>query len=150
MYRRILVAIDGSPHAERALNHACGLAAGLSATLCVLHVVDTGWLGLELELAIDTSKIGMARREAGETLLRYAQAAAQAAGVKAETLLLETTTPADSIAGVIVQAAVDGSADVVVLGTHGRKGLERMLLGSVAEGMARLSPVPVLLVPFHK
>lgn len=149
MYRRILVAIDGSPHAEHALKHACGLAAGLSAALCIVHVIDTGWLGLGLELAIDTAQASQARREAGETLLRYAHAAAQAAGVAAEIRLLETETPASLVAAAIAKAAVDCSADVAVLGTHGRKGVERMLLGSVAEGMARLSPIPVLLVPFR-
>jgi len=150
MYERIVVAIDGSPHAEQALRHACGLATALPARLRIVHVVDTGWLGMEMELAIDTEQAARARREAGATLLRYAHAWAQAAGVEPETRLLETETPADHIAVILAREAADWPADIVVLGTHGRKGLERMLVGSVAEGMARLSSVPVLLVPFHK
>lgn len=149
MYQHIIVAIDGSPHAEHALNHACGLAVALSAKLRLVHVIDTGWLGLGTELAIDTQQTSQARRDAGEVLLRYAHASAQAVGVEAETRLLETGTPADHIASTLVQAVAEWPADAVVIGTHGRKGLERMLLGSVAEGMVRLSPVPVLLVPHH-
>jgi nucleotide-binding universal stress UspA family protein len=147
MYKQILVAIDGSPHAEQALRHALGLAAGLSAALRIVHVVDTGWLGLGMELAIDTAQISRARRDVGEKLLQAARASAKAAGVEAETRLVETGTPTDHVAAMIASEAADWPADMVVLGTHGRKGVERILLGSVAEGMARLSSVPVLLVP---
>ncbi len=147
MYTRILVAIDGSPHSERARTHALGLARGLAAALRIVHVVDTGWLGVGMELAIDTAELGRARREAGGQLLAGAQAAARAAGVEAEVRLLEMATPAEHVAARIAGEAADWPADLVVLGTHGRRGLERMLLGSVAEGVARLSAVPVLLVP---
>lgn len=147
MYRQILVAIDGSPHSGRTLNHAIGLAAALSARLRIVHVVDTAWLGLGMELAIDTERMSRARREAGTRLLQDALASAQAAGIEAEVWLDETGTPTDHVAAIIAKAAMDWPADLAVLGTHGHKGLERMLLGSVAEGMARLSPIPILLVP---
>lgn len=147
MYARILVAIDGSPHSERALSHAIGLAKGLSAALCIAHVVDSGWLGVGMELAIDTMPLTQARHAAGEKLLADARQAAQAAGLAAETCLVEMATPADHVAALIAKEAADRSADLVVLGTHGRRGVERLLLGSVAEGVARLSPVPVLLIP---
>ena len=147
MYTRILVAVDGSPHSERALSHALGLAKGLSAALRLVHVVDTGWLGLGMELAIDTVQLSRARRDAGEKLLAGARESAQAAGLEAEVRLVEMATPADHVAALIAKEAADWPADLVVLGTHGRRGLERMLLGSVAEGVARLSTVPVLLIP---
>ena len=147
MYKQILVAIDGSPHSERALSHAIGLADGLSATLRIVHVIDTGWLGLGMELGIDTVQMSQAHREAGEKLLQDARATAQVAGLEAEIRLVEMGAPADHVAANIAKEAADWPADLVVLGTHGRRGLERMLLGSVAESMARLSPVPVLLIP---
>lgn len=147
MYTHILVAIDGSPHSEHALKHAVGLAKGLSAALRIVHVVDTGWLGLGMELAVDTVQLSQARREAGEQLIAKARESAQAAGLEAEIQLAEMATPADHVAALIAKEAVAWPADLVVLGTHGRRGLERMLLGSVAEGVARLSAAPVLLVP---
>lgn len=150
MYERILVAVDGSRSAKRALDHAAGLAGRLSAALRIVHVVDTAWLGLGMELAIDTEHIRRARCEAGERLLHDACAACRVAGVEAGSGLLETGTPADRVAAIIAREAAAWSADVVVLGTHGRSAIERVLLGSVAEGVARLSPVPVLLVPLNE
>lgn len=146
MYQRIIVAIDGSPYAEHALRHAVGLARGLSAALCIVHVVDTGWLGLGMELSFDTEPLARARRTAGADLLEDARRTAQAAGLDAETRLEELASPKDSVAAAIARVAAAWPADLVVVGTHGRRGVERMLLGSVAEGAARLSPVPVLLV----
>ncbi|HYA38548.1 MAG TPA: universal stress protein, partial [Candidatus Methylomirabilis sp.] len=147
MYSRILVAVDGSSHADRAVRHAAGIAKGLSAALRIIHVVDMGWLPLGPELAIDIGAIAKARRAVGEKILAAARETARAAGVEAEIKLVETATPTQRIAGAIADEAAGWPADVVVLGTHGRRGVERLLLGSVAEGVARLSTVPVLLIP---
>jgi nucleotide-binding universal stress UspA family protein len=147
MYSRILVAVDESPPAGHAVTHAAGLAKGLSAALRIVHVVDMGWLPLGPELAVDIEAITKARRTAGEKILAAAGEAARSAGVEAETRLLETATPTQRIADAIADAAAGWPADVVVLGTHGRRGVERALLGSVAEGVARLSAMPVLLIP---
>jgi nucleotide-binding universal stress UspA family protein len=147
MYSRILVAVDESPHAEHAVRHAAGIAQGLSAALRIVHVVDMSWLPLGPELAIDIETIAKARRAAGEKILAAAREAARNAGVEAETGLLETATPTQRISAAIVDEAASWPADVVVLGTHGRRVVERLLLGSVAEGVARRSTVPVLLVP---
>ena len=148
MYSRILVAVDESPHAGHALTHAAGLAKGLSAALRIVHVADMGWLPLGPELAIDIEAVAKARRAAGEKILAAAREAARATEVEAETRLLETATPTQRIAAAIADEAARWPADVVVLGTHGRHGVERLLLGSVAEGLARLSAVPVLLIPW--
>ena len=147
MYTRILVAVDGSPHAEHAFRHALGLARGLSAALCIVHVVDSGWLGLGMELAIDTENLSRARHAAGEKLLADARATAGAVGIEAEVRLVELATPAEHVAALLAREASSWPADLVVLGTHGHRNLERMLLGSVAERVARLSAAPVLLVP---
>jgi nucleotide-binding universal stress UspA family protein len=147
MYSRILVAVDGSQTSEHALRHAIGLAKSLSATLGVVHVVDMGWLALGPELAIDIEAIAKARRAAGEEILGTAREVARAAGLAAEARLVETGTPTQRVPAAIADEAASWPADVVVLGTHGRRVVERLLLGSVAEGVARLSTVPVLLVP---
>lgn len=149
MYSKILVAVDGSDTSLHALQQAIELARNLSATLRIVHVVDMNWLPLGPELAIDIEAISAVRRSAGEKILAAAREAAQKAGLEAESTLMETETPTQHVAETIAKEASRWPADLVVLGTHGRRGFERMLLGSVAEGMARRSPVPVLLIPSH-
>jgi len=147
MYSRILVAIDGSPTSEHALRQAIGLAKGLSSALRIVHIVDMGVLPAGAELAVDMESVMKARRAAGDTVLKGAQDACRAAGVEAETRLIETGTPAQRVANLIADEAKSWRAELVVTGTHGRTGVARMLVGSVAEGIARVSPAPVLLVP---
>jgi nucleotide-binding universal stress UspA family protein len=147
MYTRILVAVDGSAHSERVLRHAIEAVRGTSAALRIVHVMDLGPLLLGPEFAIDIAPIAKARRTEGEEILAAAREVAQSAGVTAETQLLETGTPTRHVAEAIAGEAARWPADVVVLGTHGRRGVERLLLGSVAEGVARRSVIPVLLVP---
>jgi nucleotide-binding universal stress UspA family protein len=149
MYSRILVAVDGSPTSDHALRHAIGLAKELTAELRVVHVIDMGVLVLAPELAIDIGAITQAHRAAGERMLKSARDACRTAGIEAETRLLETGTPAQRIATVIADEAAAWPADVVVAGTHGRSGVQRLLLGSVAESIVRISPTPVLLIPQH-
>lgn len=146
MYERILVAVDGSPASARAVTHAIAMSKAFGARLRVLHVVDMGWLAVGPELAVDTHRIAAARRAEGENDLADALEQARAAGVAAETSLVETGAPGQRLASQIVQEAQGWPADLIVLGTHGRGGAERLLLGSVAEGVARRSSVPVLLV----
>lgn len=149
MYSRILIAIDGSTTSAHALQQAIDLAKELSAALRVVHIVDMGVLPLGPELAIDVGGIVKARRAAGEQVLNTAREACSAAGIEAEIRLLETGTPAQRIATAIADEATAWAADLVVAGTHGRTGVQRMLLGSVAEGIARILPVPVLLIPLR-
>ncbi len=147
MYSRILVAIDGSPGATHALQHAVGLAKGLSASLRIIHVVDIGLLPYGPELGIDIDAQLDARYAAAEKILAAARDSVQAPELEVETRLLDTATPVQHVAAAIAEAASGWPADLLVLGTHGRRGVERWLLGSVAEGVARRSTVPVLLVP---
>jgi nucleotide-binding universal stress UspA family protein len=149
MYARILVAIDASPNAEHALQHATGLAKGLSAALRIVHVVDLGWIALGPELAIDVDSVSKARHAAGEKLLAAAQARVRESGLDAEIKLVETAIPTQHIAAAIADEAAAWPADLLVVGSHGLRGVTRLLLGSVAEGVARRSSVPVLLVPLH-
>lgn len=108
------------------------------------------WLPIGPELAIDTDAISTARRSAGEKIIATAREAAQKAGFKTETALIETETPTQHVAEAIAQEASRWPADMVVLGSHGRRGFQHLILGSVAEQMVRLSTGPVLLVPSAK
>jgi nucleotide-binding universal stress UspA family protein len=150
MFSNILMAYDGSPTSLHALKQAIELVRSLSARLRIVHVIDMGWLPISPEVAIDMEALAKARRSSGEKFLSAARELAQAAGVEAETKIAETANPAHHAAESIAEEAASWPADLVVLGTHGRRGLERLLLGSVADQMTRLSSVPVLLVPLAK
>jgi nucleotide-binding universal stress UspA family protein len=147
MYSRILVAVDGSANSAHALQHAAGLAKGLSASLRLIHVVDMGLMPYGPELGVDIDTLLESRYAAVEKLLADARDSVKQTGLEVETQLLDTVKPTVHVATTIAEAAVSWPADLVVLGTHGRRGMERWLLGSVAEGVARRSTVPVLLVP---
>ena len=141
MYKRILVPVDGSTTSNLALDGAIGLAKGRQARLRVVHVIDTINLGVD-----SMADIAGPLRESGWRLLREAEARARRARIKVETNLLEIQKFADRISDLVVKEAATWRADVIVMGTHGRRGLNRLLLGSVADGVVRVSPVPVLLV----
>lgn len=147
MYSRILVAVDESDTSRHALQQAIELARKLSATLRMVHVLDMSWLPIGPEVAIDTAALSAARRGVGEKIIAAARDAAQQAGFEAEAALIETETPIQQVAEAIAREASRWGADLVVLGTHGRRGFQHLMLGSVAEKVARLSPGPVLLVP---
>lgn len=147
MVSRILVAVDGSPGAARALAHAADLAKALSASLRIIHVVDIGLMPYGPEIGIDIDALIKSRYEAAEKLLAAARDSVQASGLDVDTRLLDMATPTQHVAAAIADAASVWPADLLVLGTHGRRGVERWLLGSVAEGVARRATVPVLLVP---
>ena len=102
MYKHILVALDGSPHSEKALQHALQLAKETSAELRILHVVDMTWMLVGTEFAIDTTQVDAARQQVGERILAKAKTTADAAGVNAQTLLVKTDTPAPHIADTVV------------------------------------------------
>ncbi len=144
MYQRILVPIDGSDTSQRALEEA--LKLGDSATrLRLVHVAEEIYaLDADGYAYIDYAVLREAVRNSGERLLEQAAKKVQQAGGKVETALLETE--GERIPSVIDAEAKAWRADVIVIGTHGRSGLSRLLLGSVAEGVARVASVPVLLV----
>lgn len=150
MYSKILVGVDESDTSRHALEQAIELARGLSASLRVVHVVDMSWLPLGPEIAVDTAALSAARRGVGERIIASARETARLAGFEADAALLETETPVQHVAEAMAREAARWGADLVVLGTHGRRGFQRLVLGSAAEQMARLSPVPVLLVPSPK
>lgn len=145
MYSRILVPTDGSATSERALSEAVRLARICSARLRVIHVVDplTHITGFE-NPHVYTSEIFPAMLEAGDELLARSRAAIEAESVEVETELIQSS--GERVSRIIVEQAQAWGAELIVLGTHGRRGVDRVLMGSDAEQVARTSPVPVLLV----
>lgn len=149
MFKQILVAIDGSPTGNRGLKAAIELASGHAASLTVIHVVDdmqsVSYIGDMGYVPADyVDKLLDDLRANGRKILAKAEGAAHAAGVDAKTLLVESR--GGSIADAILAQARKLRADTIVLGTHGRRGLRRALMGSDAEAVLRDSRVPVLLV----
>ena len=145
MFKRILVPIDGSSTSNRGFDQALALAKGNGARLYVLHVVDEHALVQHGEaMATLTEQFLASMRESGQKVLARAQAAATRQGVDCRTVLVENIVR--GVADIIVEQAKKQNADVIVMGTHGRRGVTRLVMGSDAENVVRTSPVPVLLV----
>ncbi|MFB6251129.1 MAG: universal stress protein [Halobellus sp.] len=140
MYERILVPTDGSDCADNAVDHAIDIAAQYDAELCVLSVVDTRDMSHSAP-AISPQQVEQTLRERAESVVEAVAERATDAGLEAVTAV-EPGVPDD----VVVEYAIDHDCDLVVMGTHGRTGLERYLLGSVTERTVRRSSVPVLTV----
>jgi nucleotide-binding universal stress UspA family protein len=145
MSRRILVPIDGSTTSNRGLAEAIKLAKSQKAKMCLLHVVDERSVTLAPEMGgIYADRLMDLMRGSGRKVLAKAAAAARKRGIKAATVMVESITR--PVADVIVGQARKWGADLIVLGTHGRRGLSRLVMGSDAEGVVRTATVPVLLV----
>jgi nucleotide-binding universal stress UspA family protein len=143
-YKRILVPVDGSPTSNKGLDEAAKLARGSGSKVLLLHVVDdmvafSSPDGAGVNVVLD------ALRASGKSALAEAEERARRARVQAETVLLEKAT--GRVAEAIVEQAKRWRADLIVMGTHGRRGVNRLLLGSSAELVVRNSAIPVLLIP---
>jgi nucleotide-binding universal stress UspA family protein len=144
MFKNILVAIDGSGTAAKGFQTALGLAREQAALLHVVHVVDERGPVMYPEGGAFVSEMIELLRESGKKILAQAEQEAAGAGVQCKTMLVETLGL--PVAEVILAQVKEASADLIVLGTHGRRGLKRIVMGSDAEGVLRESPVPVLMV----
>jgi nucleotide-binding universal stress UspA family protein len=144
MYKRILVPVDGSATANRGLKEALRLAKAHRSRLCLLHVVEEYFIAQAGEAIAYADEMFDALRASGRKVLARAQAAAKKSGVPASTVLVESI--AQPVAEVVARQARRFKADLIVLGTHGRRGVRRVVLGSDAEQVVRLAPTPVLLV----
>lgn len=145
MYRRILVPVDGSNTSDAALREAIKFVSDRNAELRIIHVIEDVVPMWDVEL-LNINEIREALRQTGGRILAKAEAVARAAGIKAETRLIEATPPGARIASTIAAEAKAWPADLIVIGTHGRRGMDHLLMGSVAEGVVRISSVPVLLI----
>lgn len=144
MYKRILVPIDGSDTARRGLKEAIALATQLKATLRLLHVTSDFPVMLEMSNTLNFDKYREGMHQYGREQLDNAKTLAQGLGLEVETQMRDLK--GGRVADAIVDEATSAGCDLIVIGTHGRRGFNRALLGSDAESVLRASPVPVLLV----
>ena len=141
MYKRILVPVDGSTTSMNGLGKAIRLAKASGARLRVLHVVDGIAFSREHSMFTATAE---KFRESGRKLIKEVMARVRKQQVRAESRIVENLT--GRAADTIVKEAGKWKADVIVMGTHGRRGFNRLMLGSDADLVARTATVSVLLV----
>ncbi|HEY3346402.1 MAG TPA: universal stress protein [Nitrospirota bacterium] len=143
MYRHILLPVDGSDVSDYAADEGIKLAAALGSEISFLYVVDISVATLpDAESAISNFEvIERSLREQGRKTLREQKDKAVAAGIEAKAVLVEGTVHDE-----ILKAALEGETDLIIMGTHGRTGLNRFLLGSVADFISKRAHCPVLLV----
>jgi nucleotide-binding universal stress UspA family protein len=148
MYSRVLVAYDGTGCAELALREAIRMAEE-GAHLIVLAVADSQALPVRVAKGegVDSGQAGFAAVERSRAVLELAGRQLAARNLKSDTLLVDLTESGEhNVARTILNEARSANADLIVMGTHGRHGFKRFLLGSVAERVVRESSCPVLLV----
>ena len=145
MYKKILVPIDGSATAASGLDEAIKVAQLTGASLRLIHVIEL------LNFTTCIEPVGIYANDAiavmtktGEEILERARFHAAASGIDAETSLLDNLSL--RVSEQVIEQAKTWNADLIVIGTHGRRGVGRMMLGSDAEEIVRRAPVPVLLV----
>lgn len=151
MYQRILVPVDCSATSNKGLDEAVKLAKLTGATLRLVHLVDELSFATGFDIyavypvyAVYAGDAIPLMKEAEQQILAQGRARAATTGVNADTLILESF--ATRLSDPVVEHAKTWNADLIVIGTHGRRGVGRLLLGSDAEQIVRTSPVPVLLV----
>ncbi|MBC8751133.1 MULTISPECIES: universal stress protein [Paraburkholderia] len=145
MYHNILLAIDGSEGSIRALDQALGVATLAHANLHAVYIVHP-WHMSQYAGYYDPEDLRKVLREDAKVALETARAAMAKGGVAGTTEIVETESAADDIASCLQRCAQRHDAGLVAMGTHGRRGMSRAVLGSVAEQFLRMSTCPVLLV----
>lgn len=141
MYKRILCAVDGSDTSKQGLDEAIRLSKNFCATLQIVHVVDNAMLFGSGDVI---GEFFEEMRNSGRKILKEAKQYAHDKDVNAETIMDEIMS--GRVADAIIEQAKIWPADLIVVGTHGRRGVRHMLLGSDAEAVVRLSPMPVLVI----
>jgi nucleotide-binding universal stress UspA family protein len=147
MYRKLLIATDGSDLAGRAVTHGIALAKEMGATVVILTVTER-WSATEMAWQASLSPVNPieayeeAASEAAAGILAAAEARAREAGVAVETVHVGDRSPAEGI----LEAATEAGCDLIVMATHGRRGLDRLLLGSQANEVLHYARVPVLVI----
>ncbi|MDD2933220.1 MAG: universal stress protein [Methylotenera sp.] len=145
MYKQILCPIDGSPSSKRGMVEAIQLAKDQNAKLRFLHVVDTFYPMMDVTAGLNVIEIAEALNKNGKKILKKALDAAQKEGLTtAEAEIRESV--GEAVAHFIVSEAKKWPADLIVMSTHGLRGIERLIMGGDAETVVRTSHVPVLLV----
>jgi len=145
MYRQIMVPIDDSHCSSRALDEAVRMARATGAHLEIVHVIDYGFLRFKAH-SDEIAEQRQHRVGAGKALLAKAAHHAERAGIKFSERLIDDMSTLGDVANRLIHDLQDSKPDLVVIGTHGNSGLQRVVLGSVAETLVRHGSVPVLVV----
>jgi len=145
MYKKILVPVDGSDTSNRALEEAIKLAKEQQAALRLIHVLDETTVYMMAETPYPIADYLKMIREVGQKVLSTCATTAAEAGLKVDTRLVVIERLAQRICDAVNEEAKRWPADLIVIGTHGRRGFNHLLLGSVAEGVIRLATNPVLI-----
>ena len=143
-YKRILVPVDGSSTSKAGLKEALKLARARNVKLCLLNIMDEHVIFSSPEAAPNIQIILDSLRAGGRRVLKSAVQTALGKGVRAQTALVESLGM--RVADTIVRQAKRWRADIIVMGTHGRRGVNRLIMGSDAELVVRNVRIPVLLV----
>ena len=154
MYKRILVAIDGSNTSILALNEAIKLAKDQRSSLRLIHVLDPILISMVIQQRpgrrlVEAPNVVEYRKlyeAAAQKIIADGSAIARQAGIEPDAALVRLNALSQHVYDVIEHEAKRWRADLIVIGTHGRRGIRRLLLGSVAEGLTRVASKPVLLV----
>lgn len=142
MYQQILVPVDGSPTSLAAVRHAVALAQACKAGLFFVHVIDTyPFLGVGADYAVGQAEYLAAATANANGALQAAQQIAEAAGLACESAAVEGHAEDD-----ILNTADACDADLIVMGSHGRRGIEKLLLGSVTQRVLQAARIPVTVV----
>lgn len=145
MYQHVLISTDGSEVAQKGVDHGLALAKAIGAKATIIMVAESLMPyvgadgGMSASAYLDYAAV---QRTAAANVLEEAKAAADRAGVEAETVCPENVPPAEAI----IETAKARNCGLVVMSSHGRRGLRRLILGSVTSEVLASSPVPVLVV----
>jgi nucleotide-binding universal stress UspA family protein len=147
MYKHILISTDGSEVAQKGVDHGLTLAKALGAEVFIITVTEpyptfTGGSAYWVPGPVEMGDYEAAQKEGAEKLLAAVKAAAEKLGVDAKTIHVPDKWPAEAI----VEAARTNHCSLIVMASHGRRGLGRLLLGSQTSEVLANSPVPVLVV----
>jgi nucleotide-binding universal stress UspA family protein len=145
MYKRILIPVDGSQTSSKALTAALQLARDANGQVRLVHMVDDlAYIGGYEAYGAYSAQLMEIAQKVGNQILDGALAVARAAGVQADQMLFDKFGA--QLGETVADASKRWNADLIVVGTHGRRGIGRMFLGSGAEQIIRLAPVHVLVV----
>ncbi len=143
-YRKILVPIDGSEISARGVEEALRLARDQQAEVRFIYVVDESVIRYDYSCMADIGELIEIQRKSGRQATEKAQQRATELGVKSDAVVRENVS--GRVSDKIIEEAGNWRSDLIVMGTHGRRGIDHFVLGSTAEAVLRTSPVPVLLL----
>lgn len=143
MFKHILVPVDGSSTARLAIQKAIGLANTFGSRVTAIYVINPyPFTGVGTDFAYGQAEYLSAATAEANAAIRYAKDAFEGSGVEVVTSLIEANTTWRGV----IEAAETVQADLIVMGSHGRSGLEKLLLGSVTQAVLTHTHLPVLVV----